>query len=470
MSSTPPIETLVMLPLPPNDVLSRARSIELVVFDVDGVLTDGRLDYGRDGQMLARFHAHDGLGIQLLFDAGIEVAVVSGRSSEALERRMEELHVTHFYPHTRDKLAAVQALASELGVALDRVCFMGDDVLDLPAMQAVGLAVSVHDGHPVVQKAAHWVVERGGGHGAVRMLADTILEAQHGLERAYERYLSSVQRRQRQKLDGEVDFGVIIPARYASTRLPGKPLLELCGKPMILHALETAERAGASFVAVATDDERIVEVVEAAGGEAWMTSASHSTGTDRVAEVVNERGLPRDAIIVNLQGDEPLMDPQLIREVATSLGRNPSVGAATAATPIRDVEQLLDPNVVKVVVDQTGRAVSFSRAPIPWVRDLFKPHAPPEALPDEPTFLRHLGIYGYRVAALRRVTAHPPVTLEQAEALEQLRMLWLGIPIQLTVVDEEPAHGVDTEEDRAAMEELLRQREGSADDRRRAAE
>lgn len=447
-----------MVPHVTEDILNRARTIELVVLDVDGVLTDGLLDYGRDGQALARFHAHDGLGIQLLFDAGIEVAVVSGRSSEALERRMEELHVTHFYPHTRDKLAAVEALASELGVALKRVCFVGDDVLDLPAMKAVGLSVSVENGHPVVRAAAHWVIDREGGRGAVRLLADLILEAQSGLEQAYDRYLSSVRRREQQKLDGVVDFGVIIPARYASTRLPGKPLIEICGKPMILHVLDTARRSGASFVAVATDDERIVNVVREAGGEAWMTSSDHTTGTDRVAEVVDARDLPRDAIVVNLQGDEPLMDPALIRDVAFSLVQSPSAGAATAATPIRSVDQLLEPNVVKVVVDQNGRAVSFSRAPIPWVRDLFKPHAPPSELPHEPTFLRHLGIYAYRVAALRRVTAHPPVALERAEALEQLRMLWLGIPIQLTVVDEEPAHGVDTEEDRAAMEELLRRR------------
>lgn len=457
-----------MVPYAPEDVLKRARTVELVVLDVDGVLTDGVLDYDRDGQAFARFHVQDGLGIQLLFDSGIEVAVVSGRSSEALERRMEELHITHFYPHTRDKLSALQALASELGVALDRVCFVGDDVLDLPAMRAVGLAVSVRNGHTVVREAADWIVDRDGGRGAVRLVADMILDAQHGMEKAYERYLSSVRRRQQQKLDGAVDFGVVIPARYASTRLPGKPLLQIDGKPMILHVLETAHRAGAGFVAVATDDERIAKVVEHAGGEAWMTSPDHTTGTDRVAEVVKKRGLPRDAIVVNLQGDEPLMDPALVREVATSLVQSPRAGAATAATPIRSVDQLLDPNVVKVVVDQSGRAVSFSRAPIPWVRDLFKPHAPPEELPEEPTFLRHLGIYAYRVAALRRVTAHPPVALEQAEALEQLRMLWLGIPIQLTVVEREPAHGVDTEQDRAAIEELVRRR--AEDDRSLVAE
>ena len=341
---------------------------------------------------------------------------------------------------------------------LQNLRVLGDDVLDLPAMRAVGLAISVRNGHPVVREAAHWVVDQQGGRGAVRMIADMILDAQHGMERAYERYLSSVQRRQLQKRRGTADFGVIIPARYASTRLPGKPLLEICGKPMILHVLETAQRSGAGFVAVATDDERIVKTVKDAGGEAWLTSADHTTGTDRIAEVVSKRGLRRDAIVVNLQGDEPLMDPALIRDVATSLAHNPSAGAATAATPIRSVEELLEPNVVKVVVDQNGRAVSFSRAPIPWVRGLFKPHAPPDDLPREPTFLRHLGIYAYRVAALRRVTAHPPVALEQAEALEQLRMLWLGIPIQLTVVDEEPAHGVDTEEDRAAMEKLLLRR------------
>jgi 3-deoxy-manno-octulosonate cytidylyltransferase (CMP-KDO synthetase) len=240
--------------------------------------------------------------------------------------------------------------------------------------------------------------------------------------------------------------------------LPGKPLVELCGKPLVLHALDVAQRSGAAFVAVATDDERIVATVEGAGGVAYLTSPEHRSGTDRVAEVVDRLGLSPDAIVVNLQGDEPLLDPAVLRDVASSLEESPRAGAATAATPIRTAAELTNPNVVKVVSDGMGQAVSFSRAPIPWVRDLFRPYEPIEVLPDEPTFLRHLGLYAYRVAALRRVAAHPAVAIEEAEALEQLRMLWLGIPIKLLLLEDEPGHGVDTEEDRRAVEELLRRR------------
>jgi 3-deoxy-manno-octulosonate cytidylyltransferase (CMP-KDO synthetase) len=445
----------------PADIKTRAANTELVVLDVDGVLTDGSLHYDGEGETLKRFHVHDGMGIKLLQDAAIDVAAISGRASDAVDRRMRDLGIVHYFPGTRDKLAALQALVTELCVELDKVCFVGDDIVDLPAMRAVGFAVTVADAHPIVQAAAHWTIDKRGGHGAVRVLADTILDARHGLEQAYERYLTSLRRREEERTHRHTDFGVIIPARYHSSRLPGKPLRELAGKPMVLHVLDNAKSSGAAFVAVATDDERIARCVEEAGGEAWMTSPDHASGTDRLAEVAHRKHLSRDTVVVNVQGDEPLLDPLSIQRIATTLSDHPRAGVATLATPIRTVEQLLDPNVVKVVVEQAGRALSFSRAPIPWMRDLFLPHQPPEALPDEPTFLRHIGLYAYRVAALRRVTAHPPVALEQAEALEQLRMLWLGIPIQVLVVDEEPAQGVDTEDDVPRIDRLLRAREAA---------
>ena len=438
-----------------EDLVDRARSVELVVLDVDGVLTDGRLVYTEEGEAPKRFHVHDGLGIRLLLESGIEVAVVTARGSKPLERRIAELKIRHFRADARDKLAAVQLLALELGLELDRVCFAGDDVLDLPAMRAVGLAASVADAHPAARDAAHWVSERGGGCGAVRELTDLIVDAREGLEGAYARLLSTEQEQQQQRTLDQLHFGVIIPARYGSSRLPGKPLVDLAGKPMIVHVLENAQRSGASFVVVATDDERVARTVEAAGGEAVMTSADHVSGTDRLAEVVERMRLSSDTIVVNVQGDEPLLRPALVSKVARALVRRPMAGVATVATPIHQIEEVFDPAVVKVIVNHAGLAVTFSRAPIPWVRDVFQTPEMPSTLPEWPTFLRHVGLYAYRVSTLRRITAQAPVPLEKAESLEQLRALWLGIPIQVTVVDEAPAHGVDTEADVKVTESML---------------
>jgi 3-deoxy-manno-octulosonate cytidylyltransferase (CMP-KDO synthetase) len=168
--------------------------------------------------------------------------------------------------------------------------------------------------------------------------------------------------------DEKPEFGVIIPARFASTRLPGKPLVDLGGKPMVVRVMELAAKAGAAFAMVATDDQRIVDVVTEAGGEAMITSAEHETGTDRLAEVARRLRLDPDLIVVNLQGDEPALPPELVRRVAETLRQDPEASLSTLAAPLRSRQELFDPNVVKVVVDQASRALYFSRAPIPWVR------------------------------------------------------------------------------------------------------
>lgn len=248
-------------------------------------------------------------------------------------------------------------------------------------------------------------------------------------------------------------FGIVIPTRFASTRLPGKPLRQIAGKSMVERVYENATRAGADFVVVATDDSRIVNHVEGFGGNVMMTSASHTNGTERIAEVVSGRDLAPDAIIVNLQGDEPLVPPELLRDVATALADHDSAGIATVATPIRDSAEAFDPNVVKVVLNQAGMATCFSRAPIPWHRDYYAGKTLSEAseLPLPPSsgapMLRHIGIYAYRAAALRRIVAAKPCAWERTESLEQLRALWLGIGVHVTVIDEAPGHGVDTEAD-----------------------
>lgn len=252
------------------------------------------------------------------------------------------------------------------------------------------------------------------------------------------------------------EFGVIIPARFASTRLPGKPLLDLGGKPMVVRVMEVAAAAGAAFAVVATDDERVVEAVQQAGGEALLTSTEHETGTDRLAEVARRLHLDPETIIVNLQGDEPCLLPELVSRAAWTLIQDPEASLATLATALRERRDLFDPNVVKVVLDQAGRALYFSRAPMPWLRDEFT-GAPAQSsaapLPED-VFLRHVGVYAYRVSTLLTLSQTRPAPPELAERLEQLRALWLGMKIQVAVVPELPAAGVDTPEDAARVREL----------------
>ena len=237
------------------------------------------------------------------------------------------------------------------------------------------------------------------------------------------------------------EFTVIIPARYGSTRFPGKPLVDIGGKPMIRHVHERALESGAARVLVATDDARIAAAAQGFGAEVVMTRSDHPSGTDRLAEVVEQLGLHDPAIVVNLQGDEPLMPPGLVRQTAEALAQRQEADIATLATPIVTRTDVFDPNVVKVVRD--GYALYFSRAPIPWDRDNFKQADGPLTA----GYLRHLGIYGYRVSFLRRYPCLSEVELERAESLEQLRALWHGARIYVGVANELPGPGVDTPAD-----------------------
>lgn len=240
-----------------------------------------------------------------------------------------------------------------------------------------------------------------------------------------------------------IEFTVIIPARYGSTRFPGKPLVDIGGKPMIQHVHERALESGAARVLIATDDARIVDAARSFGAEVVMTRSDHPSGTDRLAEVVEQLGLHDPAIVVNLQGDEPLMRPALVRQTAEALAQRQEADIATLATPIVARADVFDPNVVKVVRDRDGYALYFSRAPIPWDRDNFKRSDGPLTA----GYLRHLGIYGYRVSFLRRYPSLSEVELERAESLEQLRALWHGARIYVGVANELPGPGVDTPAD-----------------------
>lgn len=247
-------------------------------------------------------------------------------------------------------------------------------------------------------------------------------------------------------------FRVVIPARYASSRLPGKPLADIGGKPMVLRVLERALDAGAETVVVATDDARVRDAVEAAGHRALMTSPDHQSGTERLVEVAEILGWPDDALIVNVQGDEPLIDPVLIREAARQLVLHDDAVMATLAHPIHDHADFVNPNVVKVVVDEAGYALYFSRAPIPWPRDAFAMQQP---MPHDLGALRHIGLYAYRAGFLRTYASLPASPLERHEMLEQLRVLWHGYRISLGVTPTAPAPGVDTPEDLARVRALF---------------
>jgi 3-deoxy-manno-octulosonate cytidylyltransferase (CMP-KDO synthetase) len=241
-----------------------------------------------------------------------------------------------------------------------------------------------------------------------------------------------------------VAFAAVIPARYASTRFPGKPLADLAGKPMVVRVCERARQSGAQPVCVATDDERIAAAVRAAGFDARMTRAGHPSGTDRIAEAAAQLGLADDAIVVNVQGDEPLIAPQLIARVAAALAEHPKASVATACHPLHDAAAFANPNVVKAVLDAEGYALYFSRAGIPFARE--RGAAPA---------YRHIGIYAYRVDFLARYASLAPAPLERAEQLEQLRVLWHGYRIAVAVSDEDAPPGVDTPQDLEAVRRML---------------
>jgi len=268
-----------------------------------------------------------------------------------------------------------------------------------------------------------------------------------------------------------LNFHVVIPARFASTRLPGKPLLPIAGKPMVVRVAEQAAKSGAQQIWIATDHHPIIAAVHEHGFKACLTHAHHVSGTDRIAEVVEQHNWPDDTIVVNVQGDEPLIPPALIRAVAQHLHDHPECAIATACHAIHDEESMRNPNIVKAVLDKHGNALYFSRAPIPYPRDAFSFSSSPEGrdvcssslrgevrrgeLPANLTVLRHIGIYAYRVGFLRTYGQLAPAAIEQIEALEQLRALWHGYKIGVTITADAPPSGVDTAADLDAARKLF---------------
>lgn len=266
-------------------------------------------------------------------------------------------------------------------------------------------------------------------------------------------------------------FHAVIPARHASTRLPGKPLLPIAGKPMVVRVAEQAAQSGAQQIWVATDHHAIADVVHEYGFKACLTKDTHTSGTDRIAEVVEQQGWPDDTIVVNAQGDEPLIPPPLIRAVAQHLHDHPECAIATACHRIHDEASLRNPNIVKTILDKQGNALYFSRAPIPYPRDAFMvlassagrddcPSSPRGevrrgALPADLPVLRHIGLYAYRASFLRAYGKLTPAAIEQFEALEQLRALYHGYKIGVFITEQAPPGGVDTEQDLHAVRQYF---------------
>ncbi len=261
-----------------------------------------------------------------------------------------------------------------------------------------------------------------------------------------------------------IDFTVVIPARHASTRLPGKPLLDIGGKPMVIHVADRARASGATEIVIATDHPDIAQAARAHGYTAAMTRTDHASGTDRIAEVAAQRLYPPSRIVINVQGDEPLIEPELIRGVARQLASHPDAAIATACCPITEAAQFVNPNVVKVVLDKHDYALYFSRAPIPFARDAFaRSHDPSgdvngnriTAIPAGLPVYRHIGIYAYRSEFLASYARLAPAPLEQFEALEQLRAVWHCYRINVRVTATAPHAGVDTADDLARVRALL---------------
>jgi 3-deoxy-manno-octulosonate cytidylyltransferase (CMP-KDO synthetase) len=247
-------------------------------------------------------------------------------------------------------------------------------------------------------------------------------------------------------------YTVIIPARYASTRLPAKPLADIHGKPMIVRVAERAALTAAQSIWVAADDERILQALTEHNINGLLTASHHASGTDRLAEAVIQLGLDDDAIVVNVQGDEPLIAAELIHNVAADLAAHPEAVMSTVCHAIDDTASMMNPNIVKVVMDNAGHALYFSRAPIPYPRDAFAAGAP---LPSNLPVYRHIGLYAYRVGFLKKYATLSPAPIEQFESLEQLRVLWHGHKISVSISPHPAAPGVDTAADLAQVRELF---------------
>lgn len=414
--------------MPSNDD-SLLNKNKVLVVDCDGVLTDGAIYYSSTGAMVKGFHVQDGLGLKRLLNHGIECAIITGRKDQNLFLRTKELGITRVFQGVEDKSAVVEELCKTIGVSEEGVVFIGDDLNDLPVLRMVGFPIAVANAVPEVKRVAKYVTEKPGGAGAVREVCDMLL---HSVGAAMK------------------TMGVI-PARYESTRFPGKPLAHLDGYPLVYHVFRRACESDLDEVLVATDDERISEACQELGCRVVLTSKDHQSGSDRVAEVA---GRCEADSLINIQGDEPLISPVLINELLHQLRSDPLVDMVTAKKRTPRFDEASNPNVVKVVTDNDGYALYFSRSPVPYVKGKNGARHPNAMGAAGTQWFKHIGIYGYKREALLRLQHLPPSDLELAESLEQLRALANGMRIRV-IETEYDSLGVDTPEDLEKVRKIV---------------
>jgi 3-deoxy-manno-octulosonate cytidylyltransferase (CMP-KDO synthetase) len=406
----------------PDNLLTRMRRVKLLALDVDGVLTDGALYMGDSGEMQKKFTSQDGYGLKRLIDSGVKVALISGLAGQWIIDRFGKLGIVDFHMGLQNKADALDELLKKYALTDEQVAYMGDDVIDLPVLSRVGLAVGVPNGLADVNRAVHMVTRLVGGEGAVREVCDLLLRYRNRTPRT---------------------LGVI-PVRMESSRFPGKPLIDLLGKPLFTWVYDRARSVGLDELVVATDSPEIMKVCGQRGIPVVRTDTDHRCGTDRVAKVAEERDAD---IIVNIQGDEPMVEPRVVNSIVDELIRRPEIDIVTACVRLEDVADVANENVVKVVRDRNGFALYFSRLPIPLQRD-----------PRYTEYLKHIGVYGFQREALLRFAACGLSQLESAEGLEQLRALENGLSVR--VLDcQSKSLSVNTPEDLRKVAELLR-REG----------
>lgn len=388
---------------------------KLVFSDVDGVLTDSKVHIGSEQELFKSFNIKDGYGIVRWTEKkNHDFVIITSRESDAVKNRASELGIQEVHQGVENKEKKIKELSSRLGHNVEDVVYIGDDLTDLAAMKIVGTACCPADAVHEIKNECGYISQYNGGEGAVRDILNH-------LEASSKEVLG------------------VIPARYGSTRLPGKPLIEIAGKPMIQHVYERANKAKLlDRLIVATDDKRIAEVVESVGGDVMMTDPEHSTGTDRVAEVAEKVG---SDLVINIQGDEPLIEPEVIDKIVKAL-RQKTPKVATPVSLITNESLLHDENTVKVVTDSDGKALYFSRTKIP-------------AGGEAGTVYRHIGLYGFDTELLLKYLEMNS-ELEEIEDLEQLRLLENGYEIQ-TVETNYDAKEVNTESDIPPVEKNLQQ-------------
>lgn len=407
-----------------NNIYKKFQGIKLLVIDVDGTLTDGSIYYDDSGESTRKFHVHDGFGIKTLMNTGIECVILTAKRSKAVEHRALQLGIVELYQGIQDKAKALNQIVDKLNILTDSVAYIGDDINDLPALKLVGLPIAVANANTEVKQAAVYITNKQGGYGAVREVCDLIIQG----------------------IKSKLKVVGVIPARYASTRFPGKPLALINNYPLVYHVYSKAKKAQLDDVIIATDDNRILDSCLKLGCKVVLTSTQHLTGSDRVAEVA--KNYEAD-IFINIQGDELLITPSLINKIAQILKDNKFLDIATARKKIQVQEELDNSNVVKIVVDNNNNVLYFSRMAIP-----FNVNKADSKRGKDIDYYKHVGIYGYRKDALLRFTALPPSPLELCESLEQLRALENDFSIQAIETNYDSI-GVDVPEDLERVKKLL---------------